>query len=227
VFFISRFISVFCVRLVVNNLQNALNRTKDRGEYAAPIISQFMFLRSYYFVCYVQSPSVSRIELAKLSVPYLYFPMGFITLWSHLFIISFLYFSMRLFLYASISLCVNFSMCSFLFSLWVSLLYGLISLSLMSHFSFLISHFSFLISHFSISLFSYLDLIMCKQYLNICNACSALHDPATQEANIIGNPTDAKKNASADAKLAFVQPAKWFCVGRFRVCKNRIGWDAR
>jgi hypothetical protein len=44
---------------------------------------------------------------------------------------------------------------------------------------------------------------MCKQYLNICNACSALHDPAKQEANITGNPIDVK-NASADEKLAFV-----------------------
>jgi hypothetical protein len=48
--------------------------------------------------------------------------------------------------------------------------------------------------HFSISLFSSLDLIMCKQYMNICDACSALHDPARQEANIIGNPIDAKKS---------------------------------
>jgi hypothetical protein len=44
----------------------------------------------------------------------------------------------------------------------------------------------------SISLSRRLYLATYRQYLNICNAGFALHDPVKPEANIIGNPIDAK-----------------------------------
>ena len=53
----------------------------------------------------------------------------------------------------------------------------------------------YLSPHLGISLCLYLATY--RQYMNICNAGFALHDPTKQEANIIGNPIDAK-NASAD-----------------------------